>query len=204
MPAATYLLMALEAARQLSDNRDTDANSFGLSNVEIFQPLPLSVFSKAETAVEIQLVARQMNESKFAFEIFSQNSADEDSWIRHCLGDFEVRNIAGQPVLSRQKLLHDQGLLDHVRRLEPSVGVDLSNLKLNLEGSSGEFECGPDNVEAYAIDPSTLNSILELSPMSLLGQNLPAKHHLTSIASITMKHLRRGRNTDALLLASSL
>ncbi len=192
MPAATYLLMALEAARQLSDNRDTDAYSLCLSNVEIIQQLPLSVFPKADAALEIQLIARQMNESKFAFEIFSQNSADENLWIRHCHGDFEVRAVADPPVISRQKLLHDQGLLDHARKLEPSVGVDFSNLELNLEGSSGDFKCGPDNVEAYAIDPTTLTSILGLPPMSLLSQNLPAKHHLTSIASITMKTLRLG------------
>ena len=192
MPAATYLLMALEAARQLSDNRDTNAYSLCLSNVEMIQPLPLSVFPKADAAVEVQLIARQMDDSKYAFEIFSQTSADENFWIMHCHGDFEIRAVAGPPILNFQKLLHDQELLDHARKLEPSVGVDLSNLKLNLEGSSGEFECGPDNIETYTIDPSILNSILELPPMSLLSQNLPARHHLASIASITMKTLRLG------------
>ena len=187
MPAASYLLMALEAARQLSGIRDTDTDSLRISNVQFERELPLSVFSETDTAVESQLIARRIDGShKFAFEIFSQNSADENSWTRHCYGNLETQVLAEPPILNCQKIIQDQALLDQARAFQESVGVGLSNLKLSLEGSSGEFDHSSDDVEAYAIEPSILHSILSLPPISTLGQNLPAKNILFSISSITV------------------
>lgn len=191
IPAVAYLLMVLEAARQLLANRDSDADLIHLSNIRFEQPLPLSTFPEANTAVETQLIARQMDGTdKFAFEIFSQNVADEGSWTRHCSGNFESQATAQPPSLSPWKLLHDQPLLEKARATAQSVGVGISNLKLSLEGSSGEFEHGSDGIETYAVHPSILDSILGLPPMSLLGQNLPAECRLSSIASITAPVLR--------------
>ncbi|CAF9930981.1 MAG: hypothetical protein ALECFALPRED_004772 [Alectoria fallacina] len=193
MPAAAYLLMAVEAARQLCGNRNSDADSLCISNVHFDQPLPLSLYSRTDAGPEVQLIARQMDGTdKSAFEIFSQSPADEDLWTRHCYGNFETEATAESPILNSQKLLHDQVLLDHARTLGHSVGVGLNNFKLSLEGSSGEFERSIDGVKAYPVQPSVLNSILELPPISLLGQNLPAEHHLSSIASLTVPILRVG------------
>lgn len=193
MPAAAYLLMAVEAARQLCGNRISDSDSLRISNVHFDQPLPLSVYPRSDAGPEVQLIARQMDGTdKSAFEIFSQSPADEDLWTRHCYGNFETEATAESPILNSQKLLHDQVLLDQAQTLGHSVGVDLNNLKLSLEGSSGEFERGLDGVKAYPVQPSVLNSILELPPISLLGQNLPAEHHLSSVASLTVPILRLG------------
>ena len=142
--------------------------------------------------MEIQLIARQMDESNFTFEIFSQNSVDEDSWIRHCHGNFETQAIAQWATLNRQNLIHDQALIEQAQTSRRSVGEGLSNLKLSREGSSGEFKRAPETVETYVVHPSTLNSILELPPMSFLGQNLPVEHQLSSIASITVPTLPLG------------
>lgn len=185
--------MALEAARQLSGNKSSDAYSLCVSNVHFEQPLLLSTFSVAHSGLEIQLIARKTDGTdNIAFEIFSQPSADEGSWTRHCYGNFETQAIAESPVLNLPKLLHDQSLLDKARTLKLSVGVGVSSLKLSLEGSSGEFERGTDDMETYAVHPSILNSILELPPVSLMGQNLPAEHRLSSVASITVSILRLG------------
>lgn len=183
MPAASYLLMALEAARQLCDMY---ADSLRLSSVCFERPLPLSVFSRADTAVESQLIARGMDESnKFAFEIFSQNSENEDSWTRHCYGNLETQVRAESPTLSHQQLSHDQELLDQARAFQKSVGAGLSNLKLSVGGSSGEFEHSSDDFGSYVLHPQFLHSILGLPPMSILSQNLPAEKHLCSVTSIT-------------------
>lgn len=193
MPAAAYLLMALEAARQISSNSGFDADSLRISNVQFEQQLPLSIFPGGDAGLEIQLIARHMDGSdKIAFDIFSQSPAVEDSWTRHCFGNIETQTIAKSSVLNLQEILHDQTLLDQARTLEYSVGVGLHNLKLSLKGSSGEFERGPDDVKNYAVHPSILNSILQLPPMSLLSQNLPAEYRLSSIASITVPVLPLG------------
>lgn len=187
MPAAVYLFMALEAARQLSDNRDSDADSLRLSNVELEQHLPLSVFLEVHTAVEAQLIARQLDEkNSFAFEIFFQNTADDNSWAKHCLGNFETESSVEPSIHTFPEQLHDQTLMDQVQALEPNAGVGLSCLKLSLEGSSGEFKCNLDDFETYPIDPSILNSILRLPPLLLSSQKVSAEHHLSSVASLTV------------------
>lgn len=187
MPTTAYLLMALEAARQLSRYKNFDADSISISNVQFEQRLPLSVFSGVDNGVEFQLIAKQTDGTKkFAFEIFSQPPAEGDSWTRHCYGNFETLVVAESPILDLQKISHDQALLSQVRTLEHSVGVSLSNLKLSPEGSSGDFERGSDDLETYTFHPSILNAILELPPISLSSQRLPAEYRLFSIASITV------------------
>lgn len=191
MPAAAFILMALEAARQLCGDRNYDADAFRMSNVQFEQRLPLSNFPGADAGLEVQLIARRMEGTdKTAFEIFSQSPADEDSWTRHCYGNFEIQAIAQSPISIFQDPPHDQALLDQARTLEPSVGVGFRNLKLGPEGSSGEFERGPDDLQTYAVHPSILTAILKLPPLSVVNQNLPAEHHISSIASITVPVLR--------------
>lgn len=187
MPAVSYLLMALEAARQLRDIRKIDTDSLRISSVHFERRLSLDVFSRADTAVELQLIARRIDGSnKFAFEIFSQNSTDEDSWTRHCYGNLETQVLAKSPSLTHQKLIHDQALLDQARAFQKSIGAGLSNLKLSLEGSSGKFEHSSDEFGTYVLHPQVLHSILGLPPMSILSQNLPAELDLSSITSITV------------------
>ncbi len=187
MPAGAYLLMALEATRQLLVNRECDASSLCLTNVKLELPLPLSVFSKVDSAVEIQLIARQMDApEKFGFEIFSQGKTDTDSWTKHCSGCLETRDVSEPSCLSSPNQKHDQALMDQARALEPTVGAGLNNLNLNPEGSSGDFRSHEDDLENYSVDPSTLNSILRLPPMSLSSQSLPAEYRLSSLASLTV------------------
>lgn len=187
MPAVAYLLMALEAARQLSDNGDSDANSFGLSNVILERPLPLSVFSDLETAVEIQLIARKSDTTnQYAFEIFSQDSAEGKSWARRCSGDFVTQIAIESSALNLPDQYHDQALMNLAQTLEPTIGESLSNLRLNSEGSSGGLKRKIADSESHAVDPLILNSILRLSPLSLLSQNTLAKYRLSTLTSLTI------------------
>lgn len=187
MPVAAYLLMALEAARQLLENQDCDANSLRLSNFMFEQPLPLSVFPDPDTAIETQLIARQMDGTNmFEFEIFTQRIADGASWTRHCFVNFEAQSIAASSTLNSHDHAHDRTLMDQAKGLNPGVGKGLYNLKLSPEGSSGKFKCTLEDAETYALDPTILNSILRLPPLSLSGQNVPAEYHISSLASITV------------------
>ena len=187
MPEAAYLLMALEAARQLLNKSDSDGDSFGLSNFILEQQLPLSVFSDMEAAVEAQLIAREIDlPNRFAFEIFLQNGAEGDSWAKHCSGNLEPRTLVKPPLLKLPEQSHDQALMSQVRMLEPNIGESLSNLILNPEGSSGDIESKVDRLEYPAVGPSVFNSILRLSPMSLLSQSAVTGYRLSSVASLTL------------------
>ena len=187
MPEAAYLLMALEAARQLLNKSESDGDSFGLSNVILERQLPLSVFSDMEAAVEAQLIARETDlPNKFGFEIFLQNVAEGDSWAKHCSGNLEPRTLVKPPFLKLPEQSQDQALMNQIRILEPNIGKSLSNLNLNPEGSSGDIESKVDRLEYPAVGPSVLNSILRLSPMSLLSQSAVTEYRLFSIASLTL------------------
>ena len=187
MPEAAYLLMALEAARQLLNKSDSDGDSFGLSNFILERQLSLSVFSDMEAAVEAQLIARETDlPEKFAFEIFIQNVAEGDSWAKHCCGNLESRTIVIPTLLKVPEQLHDQALMNQVRLLEPNIGKSLSNLNLNREEFSGDIESKVDRLEYPAVGPSILDSILRLSPLSLLSQSAMTGYRLSSIASLTL------------------
>ena len=187
MPEAAYLLMALEAARQLLNKSDSDGDSFGLSNLILERQIPLSVFSDLEAAVEAQLIAREIDlPNNFAFEIFLQDVAEGDSWAKHCSGNIEPRVLVQHPRLKLPEQSHDQALMNQVRILKPNIEDSLSNLSLTAEGSSGDIESKVDRLEYPAVGPSVFNSILRLCPMSLLSQSAVTEYRLSSIASLTL------------------
>ena len=187
MPPAAYLLLALEAARQLSDIRSFNSDSFGLSKVIIERQLPLCVFSDAETAVEVQLIARETDApTTFAFEIFSETLAEGESWARQCSGNLETQTVVDPSILRFPDLSQDQTLMSQAQILEPSIGESLSNLKLSQKGSSGELKSKTHDFDNLAADPLVLNTILRLAPMSVMSQRCLAEWRLYSLASLTV------------------
>ena len=187
MPPAAYILLALEAARQLSDTRNCDSDLFGLSKVILERQLPLSVFSDAETAVEVQLIARETDTpNTFAFEIFFETLAEGESWARHCYGNLETQKVADPSILRFPDLSQDQTLMNQAQIMEPSIGVSLNNLRLSPEGSVGDFKSKKRDFDDLAADPLVLNSILRLAPMSVMSQRPLAEWRLSSLASLTI------------------
>lgn len=81
---------------------------------------------------------------------------------------------------------HDQALMNLAQTLEPTISKSLSNLRLNSKGSSGRFKRKIANSESHAVDPLILNSILRLSPMSVVSQNILAEYRLSTLASLTI------------------
>lgn len=187
MPPAAYLLLALEAARQLSDTQSSNPDSFGLSKVLLERQLPLSIFSDAESAVEVQLVAREMDApSTFAFEIFLETSAEGESWVRHCSGNLETQKSVEPSIPRFPDLSQDQALTSQAQILEPSIGESLSNLKLSPEGSSGDLKSRTHDFDNLAADPLVWNTILRLAPMSVMSQKHLAEWRVSSLASLTV------------------
>ena len=187
MPPAAYILLALEAARQLSDTRNCNSGSFGLSKVILERQLPLSVFSDTETAVEVQLIARETDTpNTFAFEIFFETLAEGESWARHCSGYLETQTVIEPSILRFPDLSQDQALMNQVELLEPNIRESLSNLKLSPEGSIGEFKSKRRDFDDLAADPLVLSSILRLAPLSVMSQRPLAECRLSSLASLAV------------------
>ena len=189
--------MALEAAHQLSEN---NTDSICLVNVQFQRAIPLSVFSQAETAVEAQFIAREIDGIRdYAFDIYFQSLPEVDSWTKQCCGYIKMANTLQRPSFDFSDRSHDDTLMSQVQILEPTIGTGLDHLKLYSEGSSGEFKSMEDDVERYFIDPTVLNSILRLPPISVWGRGLPTEYRISSLASLTLsfqsKCSERGRFT---------
>ena len=88
--------------------------------------------------------------------------------------------------LSLPDLSCAQAFVSHIQTLDPNVGETLRNLKLNPEGSSGEFRPEVEDLENRAVDALILSSILRLSPMSLFSEVLLAEYRLYSLDSMTV------------------
>ena len=194
MPPTVFLLMALEASRQLQTLAASDACSLHLSNVIFDEPMQLDLFSAADSTVEMHLHARQTKETNlYQFEILSVTTDCYNSSNRHCSGNFGwVSSPPEVSSLANLNVTHDPLLLEQSRILGRDVCSKLKALKIGAEGSAGEFEGSSDHQEHYCIDPWTLNSILYLPPISLLGRNLPAIHRISSIRSVVVPVGARG------------
>ena len=187
MPAAAYLLVALEAARQLSDVQESYTGLLCLSDIRFEHYLPLDMFSEAETAVEAQLIARKIDATQnYMFEVFLQDEADGDSWTKHCSGKIETHPVVEPSWVDFSAKDHDHALMNQAFELEPNVGVGLDHVRLCSKVSTGEFKKSEDDLWAYAVDPPVLNSILILAPMSIVSQRPPAGYHISSLASLTV------------------
>ncbi|KAL9119068.1 MAG: hypothetical protein Q9187_004377 [Circinaria calcarea] len=200
MPPTVFILMALEATRQLRASSKPDTSSIHLSEITFDRPLELALFSDIDTTVELHFNARQVDESnQFRFEIFSARVKNENNSIRHCSGTLGWNtDIPKKSPLAKHAMHHDPLLLEKSRVLGQEVSPSISALKMSAEGSTGIFESSTDYHENYCMDPVILDAILHLPPISLQGSNLPAIHGVLSIRSITLyvteaHYLRRGQ-----------
>ena len=64
MPTAAYILMALEAARQLQELNGLDTSVLGFSDFVFENPFPLALFRDADTMIEFQLIASQPEKAR--------------------------------------------------------------------------------------------------------------------------------------------
>ena len=179
-----FILMALEASRQLSILHDWHPSSLNLHDVSFKEPLPMSNFKAVDTTLEIQLVSSQSSDDArvYNFEVFAATPSSEETWPRHCSGklgcplDTKETYLSNPPVIDQ-----DHSLLGMALVFYPSIDDHLTTLKINQSGSSGTFSSRPNEVENCLIDPLVLNAILGLPPISLLRNRLPARYRVSKI-----------------------
>ena len=188
MPAVVYIFIALEAARQLLASADSDGLFLHLTDVVFYEPLTLDLFATPDTTLEIQLACRKVADAnKYQFEIFSQIPEVLGSWTKHCSGNLGWIDNSGymaSPVVWNTS--QGSTLLEKSLALPNRVPLNLRNLQLSSQGSTGLFEGSTEDCEHYSISPMVLESIFRLPPLSSLGQNLPAEYKLLSIDSIVI------------------
>jgi len=85
VPAAVYILMALEAARQLRSSAEADDGlSLQLTNIVFYERLSLKLFATPDASLEVQLTSRNLDDThNYQFDIFFLTPRRR--WWRGCL-----------------------------------------------------------------------------------------------------------------------
>lgn len=204
MPTAAYILMALEAGRQLQKSDGLTTSVLGFSDFVFEDPFPLALFRDTDTMIEFQFIARQIEKDKsFDFEILSAAAGCQTAWTRHCTGTLHLSsNSTSQVHASASSLTHDPILLEQSQLFGHDTFSHLKCLQLCSQGSTGHFDEYFSSHEHYPLDPVALDSILRLSPVSVLARNLPSVYKLRSIGymkfPVHTENLVSGRFTVAI------
>ena len=188
MPSVVFLLMALEAARQLRTSGELNARSVRLFDIRFENPLPLEPLRTIDSTIEMHLHARQTKAiNRCQFEILSIASDDRSSSTRHCSGNFEWTKCPPEvPHPANLEITHDPSLLQKSKILGQNLFAKLKVLEIGPEGSTGQFDGLADHQEHFCIDPLVLNSILQLPAVSVLERNLPTISRISSIESLAV------------------
>ena len=200
--------MASEASRQLSILHDWHPSGLILRDISFNEPLPMSNFKAADTALEVQLVSSQSSNDPrvYNFDVFAATPGTADTWVRHCSGKFgwplESKNYLFNPIT----IDHDQSLHFTGLALYPSMNDLITHLKINQSGSSGRFSSRLNEVENNLIDPLVLRAILGLPPISLLRSRLPTRYRVSNIRSVSFsgQHHETDEGTFAIAIQSKL
>ena len=188
MPPAVFILMALEAARQLQILSKTASSSLMLTDVVFYRPLPLESIPDSESTLEVKLIVKgEESKGRFQFEIVSVESASAETWIRHCSGVFgwdDTPRVDGTS--AAWDTIHDGTLLERWTALGNTVPNILRYLRTGTEACTGQFQQSLYFHENYPVDPRVLVNILSVTPLTLVGRNLPAASRFTSVASVAV------------------
>ena len=186
MPSAVFLLMALEAARQLQLGSSSTASALMVSDVEFIEPLPLYFIPDSESGREIMVTAATTKSSTcFSFEITSTEPGSVEKLKHHCTGSFGWLETASETRKWKTwDMNHDASLLKQWKSLRNAMPDSLRQLNTCDEGCSGRFEQSIYPHENYPVDPRVLDHIFTLAPLPLTRSNIPATWRLVSVASI--------------------
>jgi KR domain len=199
MPAATFILMAAEAARQIFVAEELIAGSIEMFRFSFHGPLSLSLLDTAP-GLELHLIAQLTDQANhFNFHILYLLSGKKDRSERLCSGSFRWTDTLTKKGGNSPHPLdcdNDPWLLKHSQVLGYSFSPSIFDLRLNSRSSSGAFECLSDPFDHSWVDPGTLHSILELASISNIQYSPPSVQHIASIASLTFPLLPKIRQKN--------
>jgi KR domain len=187
MPAAAFILMAAEAARQIFVAAGRTGGSIVMSDVLFDCLLPLSLFGTAPN-VELHLNSHSTGKAdEFSFQIFFLLPGPKDSSKQLCSGCFRWNEKLTQQrdyVIQHSSHDYDTWLLDQAQALVSELSCEILNLKIDSRGSTGMFEHLPNPFDHYCIDPATLHCIIELASISTSQRSVAFVQRIASIKSL--------------------
>jgi len=126
VPAAVYILMALEAARQLRSSAEADDGlSLQLTNIVFYERLSLKLFATPDASLEVQLTSRKMGDThNYQFDIFFQTPETPCKWTKHCSGILGGRISSGYMSPAIWEASHDSTLFDKSLALHNHVTLN--------------------------------------------------------------------------------
>ena len=188
MPAAIFILMAAEAARQIFVAQELIAGSIEIFRLSFHGPLSLSLFDTAPS-LELHLIARLTEQTNhFSFDILYLIGGKKDISQRICSGSFRWADALTKRVVDKSQPFdcdHDPWLLEHSHTLGYEFSSDIFDLKMSSMKSSGRFEYLSEPFDHLWVDPCTLQSVLDLASTSNFQYGPLSVQQIASIASLT-------------------
>ncbi|KAL8902419.1 MAG: hypothetical protein Q9207_004740 [Kuettlingeria erythrocarpa] len=185
--SAMYLLMATEAACQLSPEHISASSVIRIREMEILNS-PTSNQSRHIETRFMSWVAE--NHTSTTFEVHLLSDSPVDRWTLCSQGSFELSNSQPLPRLggNPRDLPGDPILLQKAQACYAHIFRDtdqrLRMSSAEVQGSSAE---SPISWQQYPIQPSFLASLLSLGPTSVLDQGLPVGFRIASIENMYMR-----------------
>jgi NAD(P)-dependent dehydrogenase (short-subunit alcohol dehydrogenase family) len=188
MPAAAFLLMAIEAAQQLLIIEESDAEYIEISNFVFERPLPLSRFGRTPS-LELHFGCWPVEDTKgYRFEILSLLASEKDSTERLCSGKFRWIGSSAEKIADTLSIAlpeHDPWLLEQFHAIGLDGASKLTDLTVSNKGASGTFEDVTDLFDHYFVDPEVLDSILRVVQVPNMSREPPSMKRISSISSLT-------------------
>ncbi|KAL8767869.1 MAG: hypothetical protein Q9209_005761 [Squamulea sp. 1 TL-2023] len=201
MPSLSTVIcisMATEAARQIVVPTSQDEAAVRITNVKCFENMFRLASPGKQEKFETQFISKkEESSSRMSFEIFRTADKATDGWQLCSTGTLELApelpKVAGH-TLGNSYL--DSLLGQRVHALNPGFVDIVENLQIVDGKIYGDVSRLQQSWQTYAIHPVALASILSLGPTSVLGQNLPVKHRISSIPVLEIQI--KPQNSDAL------
>jgi NAD(P)-dependent dehydrogenase (short-subunit alcohol dehydrogenase family) len=175
--------MAIEAAKQVRIAEEIDASLIRLTDVRFFEELSLSNLREEKGVIETSLTLQlHENDRSFQFSISANTERQGSDWKKFCSGKL-VLVADGTTELSERSLRldHDATLLGYIESFGIFPELNFDKFQVDRNSASGRFEAARDQNEEYCLEPSTLESLLQVPQMLLIGSGLPALYHHEAI-----------------------
>ncbi|KAL8887286.1 MAG: hypothetical protein Q9192_006350 [Flavoplaca navasiana] len=188
LTSAICVLMAIEAARQIFMPVDEGKPVIRLTDMK-FPGNPLfSACSGQGRDFEVQLLSKMEDgASRMTFEILRSSPNDNGVWQLCSAGTLAL--VSEQPEVStddQANTHHDPLLGARAGSLSPDVFNMVENVQIHRGRVAGDVQRLEHSWQTYPIHPVALASVLSLGPTSMVGQNLPVKHCISSIPGLSI------------------
>jgi len=185
LPESAFILMALEASRQIQILEKVEGASIKLTNIDFSEGLLLSALTNDDSTIETQFNLRRLEGIQSTSFVFSATSLQSDRvWKEHCSGTLTFPAKTSNRPTFEGSINHDSELLDYIESFKTLPPLALDTIRINGDRASGTFTSYTTEDEQYHLASVLFASLTQVPMMLLLGCGLPASYKLGSIDNI--------------------